>query len=346
MIKAAVLGASGYTGGELLRILYTHPEARVVYASSREYKGKPIHYAHPALHGLYSNLRFEQLSLDKASKADVVFNALPHGVAAELTGELHDMGLLVVDLSADYRLRDPGEYTRWYGLEHPRQDLLEKAVYGLPELHREEIRNARLIASPGCNATAAILASAPLASAGLLGDTVVADVKTGSSEGGSKPSRGSHHPEREGSIRPYKPGGHRHQAEVSQELTRLAGRRIKASLVPHVVPAVRGVLASVHAIIDGVGEDELLKAYTLFYKDEPFIRISRFTPLKYPDAKNVVGSNYADVGYAVDPETGRVTGFAAIDNLLKGAAGQAVQNMNIALGLPETMGLETPPLRP
>ncbi|MEB3755277.1 MAG: N-acetyl-gamma-glutamyl-phosphate reductase [Desulfurococcales archaeon] len=345
LAKIAVLGGSGYTGGELLRLLSMHSEAEVVLATSREYAGKPIHYAHPGLHGVYRGLKFSRVDIDRILEADVVFNALPHRVGAELTGIAVDAGIYVVDLSADYRLRSLEVYEKWYG-KHPRPDLLGKSAYGLPEINRSEIKSSKFVSSPGCNATATILAAAPLAAAGLIGDSLVSDVKAGSSEGGSKPSRGSHHSERTGSVRPYTPGGHRHQAEVKQELERISSKSIRVSLIPHAVPVVRGALASIHTFLDSVDPEEVASAYTRFYINERFIRLTRFSALKYPDVKNVVGSNFADIGYAVDSYTGRVSGFAAIDNLVKGAAGQAVQNMNIMLGLPEDEGLRIPPLRP
>ncbi len=346
-LKTAVLGASGYTGGELLRILAGHPELEVVYASSREYRGKPIYYAHPALQGFYRGLRYSELDLDSILdlEPDIVFNALPHGVGAQLTGELYDAGIRIVDLSADYRLESMEEYERWYG-PHPRPDLLGKSVYGLPEIAGEELRGARLIAVPGCNATAAILAAAPLVLLPGI-DWFIVDVKVGSSEHGSKPSRGTHHPEREGSARPYSGEGHRHEAEAEQALSRIAGRRIRVSLIPHAVPLTRGALASAHTLPRGdLPVSEVSRVYSRFYRGSRFVRISRFGPLRYPDVKNVVGSNYADVGYAVDSRTGRVSGFAAIDNLVRGAAGQAVQALNIALGFDEGLGLSYPPLRP
>ncbi len=349
-MKAAVLGGSGFTGGELLRILAMHPDVEVSYVSSREYAGRPIHYAHPHLKGFYSRLRFEPLSLDRALDADVVFSALPHGVGVKLTAALYESGVRVVDLSADYRLKDPGLYPRIYGFEHPYPDLLGKAVYGLPETRGEELRGARLIAVPGCNATAAILASAPLVATGLVEEPVrvVVDVKASSSEAGSKPSRGSHHPIREGAIRPYSASGHRHAAEAVQELSRLAGRRVWVSLVPHAVPSTRGVLASAHSWLrDGVDSRDVARAYAGFYRGRRFVRlVEPGTQGRYPDPKFVAGSNYADVGWAVEGESGRVTGFAAIDNLVKGAAGQAVQAFNVSIGLPEDAGLGIPPLSP
>ncbi|HID41478.1 MAG TPA: N-acetyl-gamma-glutamyl-phosphate reductase, partial [Pyrodictium sp.] len=263
--RVAVLGASGYTGGELLRILALHPEAEVVVATSREYAGKPIHFVHFNLRGWYRGLRFSPFSVDAILKkeVDVVFSALPHGAGLGYTKTFYESGITVVDLSADYRLKDPEAYKKWYGFEHPYPDLLEKAVYGLPELHRDELKGAKLIASPGCNATAAILALAPLVKEGFIDTSrVLVDVKVGSSEGGSKPTRGSHHPERENAIRPYEPRGHRHAAEVEQELSRLASAQVRVSLVPHAVSAVRGALASGHAwLARDADEKTLLRVY-------------------------------------------------------------------------------------
>lgn len=350
MVRVAVLGASGYTGGELLRILALHPEAEVVAATSREYAGKPIHFVHFNLRGWLRGLRFTAFNLDDILRRDpdTVFSALPHGVGVETTRQLYEAGVQVVDLSADYRLKDPEAYVRWYGWEHPYPDLLEKAIYGLPELHREELAGARLIASPGCNATAAILSIAPLVKEELIDTSrILVDVKVGSSEGGSKPTRGSHHPERENAIRPYEPHGHRHAAEAEQELSRLAGKPVKVSLVPHAVSSIRGALASTHAwVLRETGSQELLRIYTSFYKDSKFVRIVYGTPPGYPDPKYVVGSNYADVGFAYEDRVGRLTGFAAIDNLIRGAAGQAVQAWNISRGMREELGLDYPPLKP
>ena len=348
MIRVAILGGSGYTGGELLRILAAHPYVEVVYVTSREYAGAPIYFAHPNLRGYYQGLRFEKLVLDKALEADTVFSALPHGVGLETTAKLLESGVQVVDLSADYRLKDPGAYREWYGFEHPYPDLLEKAVYGLPELHRDDLPGARLIASPGCNATAAILASAPLVKHGLLASNrIVIDVKAGSSERGSKPSRSSHHPEREGAMRPYSPSGHRHAAEAEQELSRLAGGEVRVSLVPHAVSSIRGVLASAHGWLrDGVTSTDVAKAYAETYRGQRFIRVIALGRHGTVDPKFVQGSNYADIGYAVEKRVGRVTGFAAIDNLVRGAAGQAVQAFNVSRGLPEDAGLAYPPLHP
>jgi N-acetyl-gamma-glutamyl-phosphate/LysW-gamma-L-alpha-aminoadipyl-6-phosphate reductase len=350
MTRVGVVGASGYTGGELLRLLAMHPKVEVTYATSREYAGKPLTAIHPHFRGFYEGLKFSQLSLDTlTNKCDLVFVNTPHGVSAELTPRILEAGIRVVDLSADFRLRDPRDYSLWYGFEHPAPDLLSKSVYGLPELHRDELRTANLIACPGCNSTAALISLIPAVESHLIEDErLFVDVKVGSSEAGIKASLGTHHPERANVIRPYDVTGHRHVAEVEQELSRLAGKRIAVGLVPHAVGSVRGALATSHAWLakDGIDEQEVWRVYARRYGGEPFIRIVRGAPFKYPDPKYVLGSNFADVGFAVEERIGRAALMAAIDNLMKGAAGQAVQCMNIILGLDERTGLHFPPLRP
>lgn len=339
-MRVAVFGASGYTGGELLRILISHPVFEVTVATSREYAGKPIHLAHKHLKGLIS-LKFSTIEEALSEDYDYALLALPHGLSKDIVPSLFERGVGVVDLGADFRLRDPALYEKWYGWKHPHPDLLEKAVYGLPELHRDDIRRANLVASPGCNATATILASAPLVKLGAR--RLIADVKVGSSEAGSKPSMGTHHPERSGAIRPYSPSGHRHQLEASQELSLVAGEEVKVSLVPHSVGSVRGAFASSHSELE-VDEGELWRAFARFYSNEPFVRV--MPRGIYPNIKDVMGSNFADVGFASDPSLPRVTGFAAIDNLMKGAAGQAIQSLNLMAGLEERTGLLIPPLSP
>ncbi len=346
-MRVAIVGGSGYVGGELLRLLAMHSGLSVSVVTSESNHGRPIHAVHYNLKGYYPGLRFVRYSLDTVSKeADAVFLALPHGSSLHKVPELLEVGLKVVDLSADYRLKNPELYRVWYGYEHPYPDLLQRAVYGMPELHRDELRGADLIASPGCNATASILALAPLIKEGLIEtDGIIIDVKAGSSEAGSKPAPHDHHPEREGSIRPYAGEGHRHVAEVEQELSALAGSRVRASLTPHAVPSVRGALASAYSRgVGDVGERDVLRAFARMYGREPFVRIVRNTPLKYPSTKYVIGSNFADVSFAVEGSI--VKAFAAIDNLMKGAAGQALQAFNVAAGFDEADGLRAPPLRP
>jgi len=348
MVKVAVIGGSGYTGGELLRILSMHSKVEITLVTSREYAGKPISLVHPNLKGVL-NMNFSQLSLDKiGDKADTVFLALPHRVSLNYVPKLLEMGLQVIDLSADFRLKDPEEYKKWYGIEHPYPDLLKKSVYGLPELHYEELKGAKLIASPGCNATATILALAPVVGNGISTDLrFISDVKVSSSEGGMKPKEGSHHPERENAIRPYEPEGHRHAAEAEQELSLLAKKPVKVSIVPHAVSSIRGALASAHAWLnDNYDDIEIWKKIAEFYHGRKFIRIIRGGFHPYPDPKYVIGSNFADIGFAQEKRIMRLTMFAAIDNLVKGAAGQAVQNFNISRGFNEDEGLRAPPLRP
>lgn len=348
-LSVCVIGASGYTGGELLRLLATHPYVEVAIATSREYVDKPIHYVHFNLRGMYRNLKFSQLNIDLIlKKCEAVFLSLPHGVSLNYVPKLYEAGLTVIDLSADFRLKNPEAYRIWYGYEHPYQDLIKKAVYGLPELHRSELRGAKLIAVPGCNATAAILSLVPLVKNRLIHtDRIVVDVKVGSSEAGSKPSISDHHPEREGCIRPYDAEGHRHAAEVEQELGAVVGHEVRVSMIPHAVGSVRGALASSHAWLTTILDDvELLKHYVNTYKGEPFIRIVYRLPPGYPDPKYLIGSNFADVGFAVEKRLGRVTSFTAIDNLMKGAAGQAIQAFNISKGFEETAGLVMVPLKP
>ena len=348
MVKVAVIGGSGYTGGELLRILSMHSKVEITLVTSREYAGKPISLVHPNLKGIL-NMNFSQLSLDKiGDKADTVFLALPHRVSLNYVPKLLEMGLQVIDLSADFRLKDPEEYKKWYGIEHPYPDLLKKSVYGLPELHYEELKGAKLIASPGCNATATILALAPVVGNGISTDLrFISDVKVSSSEGGMKPKEGSHHPERENAIRPYEPEGHRHAAEAEQELSLLAKKPVKVSIVPHAVSSIRGALASAHVWLnDNYDDIEIWKKIAEFYHGRKFIRIIRGGFHPYPDPKYVIGSNFADIGFAQEKRIMRLTMFAAIDNLVKGAAGQAVQNFNISRGFNEDEGLRTPPLRP
>lgn len=347
-VRVCVAGASGYTGGELLRLMSNHPGIEVSVVTSREHVGRPVHFVHFNLRNVYRNLKFSELNIDMFSeKCDAVFLSLPHGVSLNYVPKLMEMGLMVVDLSSDFRLKEPEMYKVWYGYEHPYPDLLKKAVYGLPEIHREELRNAKLIAAPGCNATATLLSLLPLVRGGVNLERVIVDVKAGSSEAGSRPSLADHHPEREGCIRPYEAEGHRHVAEVEQELRRLSGKGILISMIPHAVGSIRGVLASSHTWIGSELEElDLLRLYVSAYKHEPFVRIVYKTPPGYPDPKYVVGSNYVDVGFALEKRVKRLTAFAAIDNLIKGAAGQAIQAFNVAMGFEETLGLKTAPLKP
>lgn len=339
-VRCSIVGGSGYTGGELLRLLLDHPNVSVQSVSSRSLVGQPMHRVHPNLRKR-TDLLFTVPQ--EVSACDVIFLCLPHGHAAGEIEKWLNLAPLVIDLSADFRLRDPAAYKLWYESEHPSPTRLANAVYGLPELHRKKLHAARLVSGVGCNATAMNLALLPLASAGLI-ERVICDIKVGSSEGGAETSDGSHHPERSGAVRSYAPVGHRHAAEVTQELGTFS---LDVSVTA--IEMVRGVLCTAHVIPNRrVETKELWKMYRAAYANEPFVRlVAERTGLhRLPDPKILAGSNYADVGFDVDERTGRIVAISAIDNLMKGAAGSAVQCMNIALGLDETAGLGFSGLHP
>jgi len=342
--RVGIVGASGFVGGELLRLLLYHPYAEVTIATSRRYAGEYVFRVHANLRKL-TNLVFTPLNIKKLTEeCDVVFLAVPHKQSAKLAAQLVETGIKVIDLSADFRFRDPQLYEKWYNWKHPAPDLLKEAVYGLPELHRDEIKRAKIIACPGCMSTAAILALAPLAKSGIM-DTehVIVDVKIGSSGAGTAPSMSTLHAERFGVVRPYSPVGHRHTGEIEQELTALAGKSVKVAMSAHAVNIVRGILATCHVYTNReVKPVDLWKIYRGMYGNEPFVRIVKDKRGIYrlPDPKVVVGTNFCDVGFEVDPHVNRVVAFGAIDNLMKGAAGQAVQCFNIAIGVDEKTGLD------
>ncbi len=337
-MKVGVVGAAGYAGGELLRLLLGHPKVDEIVAGSESLAGKPIISAHPNLRKRTS-LTF--VHYEDVSRCDVLFLALPNG--AHRAHEFEDRATVLIDLSSDHRLRDPADYDRWYGSPHPRPALLDRWTYGIPELHRNEIRSATRITGAGCNATASILALLPLFRAGVVDRTrpVVIECKVGSSEGGREPSEDSHHPERSGVVRSFRPVGHRHTAEIEQEL-HLGGHSVRVDLSVTSVELVRGVLATAHAYTAAaVDEKALWKIYRDAYAAEPFVRIvkERTGIWRYPEPKLVAGTNFADVGFALDPRAERVVALCAIDNLMKGAAGNGVQAMNVACGYAEDAGL-------
>lgn len=339
-LSAAIIGGSGYTGGELLRLLADHPEVDAQSVTSRKLAGQPIHRVHPNLRGR-SELVFR--NPDEVEACDVVFLCMPHGKAAGDIDRWLALGKTVIDLSADFRLRNAAQYKDWYRWEHPAPGRLGDAVYGLPELNRESIKGARLISGVGCNATAMNLSLLPLARAGLI-ERVIADIKVGSSEGGAEASAGSHHPERSGAVRSYALTGHRHAAEVHQALGEFT---LDVSVTA--IEMVRGALCTAHVIpTRAVEPKELWRMFREAYAGEPFVRIVRERQglHRLPDPNVLAGSNYADVGFDVDERTGRIVTLCAIDNLVKGAAGSAVQAMNVALGLEETSGLGFPGLHP
>jgi len=349
-VTGSIVGGSGYTGGELLRLLLDHPCVDVGQVTSERRAGKRVVGAHPNLRKR-TDLKF--VSADELERCDVLFLCLPHGASGERIGRFVDLAPVIVDLSADFRLRDPEDYPRWYRHEHPRPDLLSQFVYGIPELHREEMRTANYISSAGCLATAAILALYPLARERVIDQSrpVIVEVKTGSSGAGAEESAASQHSERSGVMRSFKPTGHRHTAEIEQEL-RFAGGNgsgLMVSFSATAVEAVRGVLATCHAFLDReLTERDLWQVFRRVYGKEPFIRLVKESTglYRYPEPKILTGSNYCDIGFELDQRSGRVVVLAALDNLMKGAAGQAVQAMNVRLGFPEDAGLGFAGLHP
>ncbi|MDP9150425.1 MAG: N-acetyl-gamma-glutamyl-phosphate reductase [Myxococcota bacterium] len=343
--RAAVLGGSGYGGAELVRRLLVHPDVELVRVASIDFVGEPLAAAHPNLEGL-TDLKFEGLSpADAARGMDVVLLGLPHKVSAHRVHEIMDTGTRVIDLSGDFRLRDPLQYERYYGATHPHPDVLTSGtfVYGLPELHREAIREARYVASPGCFATTVELALLPLAKAGLLSGPVEVVAITGSSGSGITPSVGTHHPVRANNLRTYKPLEHQHAPEIIQTLMDAGAHDLTLRFVPVSAPLVRGIFATCFAHVpERSGADALRALYADAYAREPFVRVPA---RRLPEVVAVKGTNYAEVG--IEPGDVRdglrvVACFAATDNLIKGGAGQAIQAMNLMLGLDERITLTDP----
>lgn len=342
-MRVSIVGASGYTGGELLRLLLFHPHVEVAQVTSESHAGEYVYQQHP---NLRKRTQLQFTTRDQLQPCDVLFLALPHGEAQKNIEKYLSLAPKIVDLSADFRLKDAALYRQWYGQDHAAPQQLGSFVYGLPEVQRAAMKSATRISGVGCNATASILALLPLVKADLidLDKPIIVDVKTGSSEGGASVNPGSHHPEKSHSVRAYAPTGHRHTAEVIQEL---GLNNVHLSMTA--VELVRGVLAAAHVFVKhGVTEKDLWKAYRATYHVEPFVRIVKDKSgiHRVPDPKILAGSNYADVGFDFDPRTGRVVSLAAIDNLMKGAAGSAVQAMNIMCGFEEAAGLEFPGLHP
>jgi N-acetyl-gamma-glutamyl-phosphate/LysW-gamma-L-alpha-aminoadipyl-6-phosphate reductase len=344
MINTAIVGASGYAGGELLRLLLAHPQVEVTQITSQTYAGQYAYFVHPNLRG-HTDLRFRPL--ERLDDCDLLFLALPHGKAMGQIDALAARTERIVDLSADFRLRGTADYVQWYGHEHAAPAWLDRFVYGMPELYREQLAGARYASGTGCNAIVTLLALWPLYRRGLVRETVV-EVMVGSSEGGNKESPASHHPERAGVVRTYAPVGHRHLAELIQELgLDPAHPGLHFSVTS--VGMVRGALATCHCLLrEPVAERDAWGFYREEYGDEPFVRLVRSKRgiHRYPEPKILSGANYCDVGFEADPAGQRLVVVAAIDNLMKGAAGNAVQTMNVMYGWEETQGLEFPGLHP
>jgi N-acetyl-gamma-glutamyl-phosphate/LysW-gamma-L-alpha-aminoadipyl-6-phosphate reductase len=342
-VRVSIAGGSGYTGGELIRLLLGHPGVEIGQVTAERHAGEPVARVHPNLRG-HTDLRFA--SLDDLQPCDLLILALPHGHAARSIDRLSSLAPRLVDCSADFRLRDPAAYEAWYGAPHPAPAWLERFVYGLPELNREAIREAGYVSGVGCNATAVNLAVLPLARVGLVDGArgVFAEVKVGSSEGGNEASEASHHPERSGAVRSYAPVGHRHTPEVQAAL---GLDNVYLSITS--IELVRGALATCQVFLrEPVSERDLWRLYRQTYGEEPFVRIvhDRAGIYRHPEPKILAGSNHADVGWALEESTGRVVAIAAIDNLMKGAAGTAVQCLNLMCGFEERTGLGFTGLHP
>lgn len=339
MINVSILGGSGYAGGELLRILLQHPKVRIKQVTSRQFVDLPVTSVHPNLRKT-TDLLFSLP--DQLTTTDCLFVALPNGSSMKLMNNLKTKAKKIIDLGADFRLKDKQSFERWYH-QHEAPEFLNKFTYGLVELHRNQIKSASYVACGGCEATVSILALYPLIKSHLIEDNVIIDAKMSSSQAGLKPSLSSHHPERAGSVRSYMPTGHRHTAEIEQELP------LKVAISATALDMVRGLLVTIHCVPNGrITEKDIWKAFRDYYKDEPFIRIVKEKQgiYRYPEPKILQGTNYCDIGFELDQQTNRLVVIAAIDNLVKGTAGQAVQAMNCMYGFPETMALEFPGLHP
>jgi len=341
--KVAVLGASGFAGAELLRRLLLHPNLELVRVCAKDHVGELVSAAHPHLEGR-TELRFQDLPASEATRGvDVVMMGLPARASVDIVEVAAGKDVRLIDMSGAFRLRRSEDYLRYYGEAHPRPELLSQFIYGLPELNREQIRGAHYVASPGCFATAIELALLPFAAAGLLESDVEAVAITGSSGSGVTPTATTHHPVRSNNLRTYRPLEHQHAPEIMDALSQAAGRPVKLHFVPVSAPLVRGIFAtSFFRVPAAVSEDELRAAQTSYFASSRFVRVPR---QRLPEVVAVAGSNHAEVGLTlgpVDGDTRIVTAFSALDNLIKGGAGQAIQNLNLMLGLDEGLTLEDP----
>lgn len=336
-LKVAVVGATGYAGQELIKILLRHPKIKITSLSAKVEKPEPISNVFPILKGQI-DLICDELDVKEVSKAaDFIFLALPHRVSMEVAPNFLELGKRVVDLSADYRLRIKSEYESWYGAKHTSPQFLTVGVYGLPEFYRKEIKKARLVANPGCYPTGAILGCAPMVKKSLVeADEIIIDAKSGVSGAGRSSTLALHFPEANENFRAYKVNQHQHMPEINQELSKLAKSKIEVTFTPHLVPMNRGILSTIYFTLkEPLATKDVIKIYRTFYKDELFIRV--LDEGKYPETKDVYDTNYCDIGIRVDGKKAIV--ITSIDNLWKGASSQAVQNMNIMYGFKETLGL-------
>lgn len=341
MIKAGIVGATGYAGAELVRILLGHPQAEIATISSVSFEGKRLSDVYPAYYQLCDMVCGAQDEV--VEKSDVVFAALPHGLSQDLAKQCFDAGKVFIDLGADFRLEDEADYQEWYGGEFQFRELHEISVYALPELFREQIKGKKVIANPGCYTTAVPLALAPAVKQGLVSlEGIVADCKSGVTGAGRKPAQNTHYPDLNEGFSAYKVAAHRHTPEMEQTLGHVAGQEVKLTFVPHLLPINRGILATCYARLKpGVTKEQVLGAYEEMYQGEYFIRL--LPQGRVADVKNVRCSNFCDISLHFDGRTNTLVAISAIDNMVKGAAGQAVQNMNLAFGVEEQAGLRLVP---
>jgi N-acetyl-gamma-glutamyl-phosphate reductase len=345
MKKISIAGATGYTGIELLRLLVKHPEVEIVTLTAESHAGKNIAEVAPSLKG-WVDQTLVKLSPEVAKQCDVLFLALPHTTSMQHVPELMKSDCKIIDLSADYRLHDAKVYGDWYKTPHLNPEIIKQAVYGLPELHRDEIKKAQLVANPGCYPTSAVLALAPLMKENWVdAQSIIIDSKSGVSGAGRKLSQATQFCEANESVSAYGLGEHRHTPEIEQELNKLSGSEFTVSFSPHLMPMTRGMLTTAYINVKKtVTRDELHGLYEDYYKSERFVRV--LDAGQYANTAHVAGSNFCDIGVQVDTRNQRAIVTSAIDNLMKGASSQAVQNMNLMLGIDETTGLDAPPLFP
>ena len=346
MIKVGIIGATGYAGGELARILMGHKDAKIVWYGSRSYIDKKYADVYQNMFQIVDAKCLDDNMEELAKKADVIFTATPQGFCASVISEAILADTKIVDLSADFRIKDVDTYEKWYGIQHKSPQFIEDAVYGLCEINREDVKGARLVANPGCYTTCSILTAYPLAKEGLIDiNTLIIDAKSGTSGAGRGAKVGNLYCEVNENIKAYGVASHRHTPEIEEQLGYAAKEDVRISFTPHLVPMNRGILATEYATLTKQTTYEEVKAvYDKYYKEEKFIRV--LDEGICPETKWVEGSNYVDINFKIDPRTNRIIMMGAIDNLVKGAAGQAVQNMNLMFGLSESEGLELVPMFP
>ena len=346
MIKAGIIGSTGYAGQELVRILTQHKDAEVVWYGSRSYIDQKYYEVFRNMFQIVDDKCLDDNMDELASKVDVIFTATPQGLCSSLVSEEILSKVKIIDLSADFRIKDVNRYEEWYGIKHQSPEFIDEAVYGLCEINREDIKKARLIANPGCYPTCSTLSIYPMAKEGLIEmNSVIIDAKSGTSGAGRGAKVNNLYCEVNENIKAYGVATHRHTPEIEEQLGYAAGEKVVLNFTPHLVPMNRGILATEYAkLTKKVTYEEVKAIYDKYYADEKFVRVLEKD--QCPETKWVEGSNYVDIGFKIDERTGRIIMMGAIDNLVKGAAGQAVQNMNLLFGLPESEGLELVPMFP